>query len=186
MIRRPPRSTQPTTLFPYTTLFRSAGTNRPPSSLILNLTGNSLLPRGVGQDITMSGSVPLRGDFFGVGNAGEAPLRVTDVKLYQAEFLADGGRSAGPDFATGLCDQFASFDCRFFGWADGGVPNSVLPRTLSGTTNVSVPVRELLGYVTFGAGAAPQLNREYTVFAVVTTSDPYSPLVIAKVRATAR
>jgi DNA-binding CsgD family transcriptional regulator len=26
MIRRPPRSTQPTTLFPYTTLFRSAGT----------------------------------------------------------------------------------------------------------------------------------------------------------------
>jgi hypothetical protein len=24
MIRRPPRSTQPTTLFPYTTLFRSA------------------------------------------------------------------------------------------------------------------------------------------------------------------
>jgi hypothetical protein len=25
MIRRPPRSTQPTTLFPYTTLFRSAG-----------------------------------------------------------------------------------------------------------------------------------------------------------------
>jgi hypothetical protein len=25
MIRRPPRSTQPTTLFPYTTLFRSIG-----------------------------------------------------------------------------------------------------------------------------------------------------------------
>jgi hypothetical protein len=25
MIRRPPRSTQPTTLFPYTTLFRSPG-----------------------------------------------------------------------------------------------------------------------------------------------------------------
>src|SRR6059036_4072587 len=25
MIRRPPRSTQPTTLFPYTTLFRSSG-----------------------------------------------------------------------------------------------------------------------------------------------------------------
>jgi hypothetical protein len=25
MIRRPPRSTQPTTLFPYTTLFRSEG-----------------------------------------------------------------------------------------------------------------------------------------------------------------
>jgi enamine deaminase RidA (YjgF/YER057c/UK114 family) len=28
MIRRPPRSTQPTTLFPYTTLFRSADIGR--------------------------------------------------------------------------------------------------------------------------------------------------------------
>jgi transglutaminase-like putative cysteine protease len=28
MIRRPPRSTQPTTLFPYTTLFRSPTNNR--------------------------------------------------------------------------------------------------------------------------------------------------------------
>src|SRR3546814_5705517 len=29
MIRRPPRSTRTDTLFPYTTLFRSAATNRP-------------------------------------------------------------------------------------------------------------------------------------------------------------
>src|SRR3546814_13199258 len=32
MIRRPPRSTRTDTLFPYTTLFRSSGTPRPPGS----------------------------------------------------------------------------------------------------------------------------------------------------------
>jgi hypothetical protein len=164
-----------------------AGTNRPPSSLILNLTGNSLLPRGVPQDITMSGTVPLKGDFFGVGNAGEAPLRVTGIQLYQADFLPDAGRSAGPDFATGLCDATASFDCRFFSWdPDGGVPSAVLPKTLAGTTNTSVPVRELLGRIIFGAptGMPPVNNVEYTVFAVMTTNDPYAPQVIAKIKAT--
>src|SRR5881227_2334432 len=33
MIRRPPRSTQQSTLFPYTTLFRSAAPPRPPRAL---------------------------------------------------------------------------------------------------------------------------------------------------------
>jgi hypothetical protein len=169
------------------------GTNRVPSSLILNLTGSSLLPRGVQQDIVMSGTVPLKVDFIGVGNAGDAPLRIDDIKLYQAEFLADGGRGAGPDFATGVCDEFASFDCRFFGWDDGGVPNARLPRTLAGTNNVSVPVKEPLGRLVFGGGGEDggvpsnlQQNREYTVFAVITTNDPYAPQVVAKIRATAR
>jgi hypothetical protein len=35
MIRRPPRSTQPTTLFPYTTLFRSDFTYRADKARIL-------------------------------------------------------------------------------------------------------------------------------------------------------
>jgi hypothetical protein len=160
-----------------------AGSNRPPSSFFLSLTGGSLLPRGVPQDITMSGTLPLKEGFFGVGSAGEAPLRVTDISLYQAAFLADGGRSAGPDLANGLCDPLAQFDCRLFSWDDGGVP--ALPRTLAGTSNTSVPVKALLGRIVFGAGSTTLTpGVEYTVFAVITTSDPYSPQVVSRVRAT--
>src|SRR3546814_3779062 len=39
MIRRPPRSTRTDTLFPYTTLFRSAGADRGPGHRRLHLPG---------------------------------------------------------------------------------------------------------------------------------------------------
>lgn len=164
-----------------------AGTMRTPQTLILNLTGQSVLPRGVPQDIVMNGTVPLTVDFLGVGNAGEAPLRVTQVSLWQAEFLLDGGRSTTP---YELCDPMSTGDCRFFHWAPGNDPNTTLPRSLAGTPNVSVPTREILGRIVFGAaldgGVAPLTNREYGVYAVIDTNDPYAPQVIARVRGTAR
>src|SRR3546814_4128864 len=43
MIRRPPRSTRTDTLFPYTTLFRSAG--RDDTSILIVLTVRHLAPR---------------------------------------------------------------------------------------------------------------------------------------------
>src|SRR5881392_3877581 len=48
MIRRPPRSTQRTTLFPYTTLFRSFAENFVKVGLISGDGGSWLLPRVVG------------------------------------------------------------------------------------------------------------------------------------------
>ena len=44
MIRRPPRSTQAKTLFPYTTLFRSQSVKRPTSAQVTILRSVSLSP----------------------------------------------------------------------------------------------------------------------------------------------
>lgn len=164
------------------------GSTRLPQTLILNLTGQSLLPRGVPQDITMTGTVTLTADFYGVGNAGDAPLLVQNISLWQPEFLVDGGRGTVP---FELCDDLSTGDCRFFHWsADGGDPNGGLPKSLAGTSNTSVPTRQVLGKIEFGpapdGGVSPQLNKEYGVFAVIQTSDPYLPQVIARVRGTAR
>lgn len=164
------------------------GTNRPPQTLILNLTGQSLLPRGVPQDVTMTGTVTLTADFYGVGNAGDSPLEVRGITLWQPEFLVDGGRGTTP---YELCEPSSTGDCRFFHWStDGGDPNLVLPRFLVGTPNTSVPTRQVLGKIQFGpapdGGISPQLNKEYGVFAVIETNDPYLPQVIARVRGTAR
>lgn len=164
------------------------GATRMPQTLILNLTGQSLLPRGVPQDITMTGTVTLTADFYGVGNAGDSPLQVRSVSMWQAEFLLDGGRGQVP---FEQCDPMSTGDCRFFHWStDGGDPNLRLPRSLAGTTNTSVPTREVLGKIEFGpaadGGISPQLNKDYGVFAVIDTSDPYLPQVIARVRGVAR
>ncbi|MEW5738426.1 MAG: choice-of-anchor D domain-containing protein [Myxococcota bacterium] len=164
------------------------GTMRPPQTVIVNFTGQSLLPRGVPQDITMSGTVPLSAEFYGVGNAGDAPLQVRQVALWQSEFLVDGGRGTVP---FELCEPTSTGDCRFFNWsADGGDPNLRLPLTLAGTPNTSVPTRLALGRIEFGpapdGGVSPQLNRPYSVFAVIDTDDPYLPQVIARISGVAR
>jgi hypothetical protein len=164
------------------------GSARMPQTLIANFTGQSLLPRGVPQDITMSGTVTLSADFYGVGNAGDAPLVVQSVGLWQPEFLVDGGRGTTP---FEQCDELSTGDCRFFHWStDGGNPSARLPLTLSGTTNTSVPTRQVLGRLQFGpapdGGVSPQLNKDYGVLAVIQTSDPYLPQVIARVRGVAR
>jgi amidophosphoribosyltransferase len=61
MIRRPPRSTQPTTLFPYTTLFRS-------------IDG---LYRAVGE----AGRDPAQPQFCDACFTGDYPTRLTDRAL---------------------------------------------------------------------------------------------------------
>ncbi|MCC6334475.1 MAG: choice-of-anchor D domain-containing protein [Myxococcales bacterium] len=165
-----------------------SGSSRPPQTLIVNLTGQSLLPRGVPQDITMMGTVPLTAEFYGAGNAGDAPLQARTVSLWQAEYLLDGGRGNVP---YELCDSTSTGDCRFFNWApDGGDPALRLPLTLAGTPNASVPTRVAMGRLEFGpapdGGVSPQLNRQYFVFAVVDTSDPYLPQVISRISGVAR
>jgi hypothetical protein len=157
------------------------GGNRQPQSMIMNFNGKSLLPRGVAQDVNLSGTVPLSLDFYGVGNVGEAPLKVTSVQLWQSEFLLDGGRGTVP---FELCDSSTAGDCRFFSWEID--PASKLPLFLKGTGNSSLPSTDVLGKVRFGGsadgGVSPQVNRDYSVFAVIETGDPYSPQVIAKVK----
>jgi glucose-1-phosphate adenylyltransferase len=57
MIRRPPRSTQPTTLFPYTTLFRSI---TPPAKFVHDIDGR----RGSAVSSLVSGGCIVSGAFL--------------------------------------------------------------------------------------------------------------------------
>jgi hypothetical protein len=52
-----------------------------------------------------------------------------------------------------------------------------------------MPQSQVLGRVVFDVaadGGALVLNREYVVYAVITTSDPYGSPIVSKVRATPR
>src|SRR3546814_13485126 len=69
MIRRPPRSTRPDTLFPYTTLFRSAGRSRPaPMGWNMKRRPSRHLPR----DFDGGG----RGETFGIGFEAQDVIRL--------------------------------------------------------------------------------------------------------------
>src|SRR3546814_8350843 len=67
MIRRPPRSTRTDTLFPYTTLFRSAG-GQNDVAIVLNREGGTVVacglrcPHGVGVLVDDEVSVSLRSE----------------------------------------------------------------------------------------------------------------------------
>ncbi len=162
------------------------GTMRLPQSLIVNVTGQSRLPRAGNQDVTMMGTVPQTVDFKGVANGGDAPLRITGVSTWQAEYLADGGRGTQP---FEVCDPSSTGDCAVFSWEPGHDPASILPLTLAGTNMPTNPVATILGRMVFGAadaGTQPLLNKPYQVFVVIETDDPYSPQVVASVKGTAR
>ncbi len=154
-----------------------AGVLRQPGSLILNLSGQSQLPRGVPQDVVFNQvSVPVTAAFVGVANTGDAPLHVRAVTLHPA--LLDGG--AGYEPAS--CASSSVGGCPFFSFA---APLTV-PTTLPGT--LGLPTTATLGTVVFGAasGPAPTRGTPYTVYAVIDTNDPYSPAVAAKLKGTAQ
>jgi hypothetical protein len=154
-----------------------AGVVRLPGSLILNLSGQSQLPKGVPQDVVFNMvSVPVTTPFVGIANTGDAPLHVTAVDLHPA--LLDGG--AGYESAT--CASSSVGGCPFFTFA----APLALPTTLPGT--LGAPSSVTLGTLVFGAagGPAPVRGTPYTVYAVMTTNDPYSPAVAAKLKATAQ
>lgn len=162
------------------------GTNRPPSTLLLLLSGGSMLPNGQPQDISLTGSLPVTEDVLGV-NKGDAPLTITGATLMQGALLtlADGGTSRGLTPGE-VCTPSSTDACAVFAWAAGANPNASLPVRLPGTTDQAVPVTKLLGKITFGGPDAgvPQSGRVYTVFAVLQTDDPYRPQVVSTFRAT--
>jgi len=113
---------------------------------------------------------------------------VSQVSLWQAEYLAlpDGGVGRGT-VPFEQCVGGSTGDCAVFTWAQD--PNAMLPTTLSGTATPGQPVSEVLGKIVFGApdaGAQPLQNREYHVFAVVDTNDPYGAQVISDIKGTYR
>lgn len=158
------------------------GTNRLPVSLFATIRGASQLPRGVPQDINITATIPGRAPFIGTVNQGTAPLRILKVELAQRDFLADGGRSAGPDL---LCSNSGgTADCGVFSWDTNGDPNALLPVVLPPVDAGMASPRQL-GTVLFGGpgGATPVMNTRYKVFAVITTNDPYNPVVVSTIEA---
>src|SRR3546814_16598454 len=100
MIRRPPRSTRTDTLFPYTTLFRSAGRDdtsilivltvrhlapRVPISVVIRTQDNELLARQAGANNVIN---PV--SFTGLLLAGSA--QGAHVADYMADLASVGGR----------------------------------------------------------------------------------------------
>ncbi len=154
-----------------------------PLTLSVAFVGRSLLPAGVGSDISIAGATPVSLNFLGVLNRGSAPLRVRSAELWQGEALPDGGRGATP---FERCANATSGDCAVFAWQEGHDPATVLPLTLDGTPLPDLPTSAVLGRLTFGptdAGVMPQQGTEYRVFSVVETDDPYTPTVVSTVRA---
>ncbi|MBL9038898.1 MAG: choice-of-anchor D domain-containing protein [Archangium sp.] len=155
---------------------------RTPTTMIVNFVGQSLLPKGVPSDVTMTGTVPQTVEYRGVLNGGEAPLRVTGLSLWQSESFADGGHGSVP-FAP--CDPVPTGDCRFFSWQPGFEPSAALPVTLAGTSISSSPTSAPLTRLTFGpadGGELPMQGVEYRVFSVAQTEDPFNPQVISTIR----
>jgi 3D-(3,5/4)-trihydroxycyclohexane-1,2-dione acylhydrolase (decyclizing) len=82
MIRRPPRSTQPTTLFPYTTLFRSGGA---PSAIDFALNARSLGAEAV----HVREVAELRREMVRARAATKSQMLVIDTTHHRS--TADGG-----------------------------------------------------------------------------------------------
>src|SRR3546814_2929468 len=108
MIRRPPRSTRPDTLFPYTTLFRSAGGERADSGTVVGAMESSNAIRS--EQASSAGGVKampavramarkLRVDLSRVrGTGADGVVTMADVK----QAAADGTAKAGDRKSTRL------------------------------------------------------------------------------------
>jgi hypothetical protein len=175
------------------------GSSRMPGTLFMTMSAASQLPRAVSSDWSCGTSsspatVPCSAPFFGVNNAGDAPLHVTQVKLFE-EFAGPPGQDAGgPNGGffqdCALNTPGSGSPCDAFIWAlvDGGNPNQFAPHTLAAASSPSVPTQKQLGQLTFGpagrgcvdAGTACP-NTPYRIYAVVTTDDPYGTTVISKI-----
>lgn len=171
--------------------FQRSGDNREPVFLFGTLAGQSALPHAVSSTVfvdTAMYTLPKPFAFTGVLNQGPAPLTVTDVTLYEVA-LPDGGFScAGPDAGTFLaCDPTdAGSPCSKFAW-DGGAPNAFLPLVVDGGSEL-YPGSRTLGQLVFGpnTGQGVVAAVPYCIYAVVTTNDPYGPVVVSKVQARAQ
>ncbi len=171
----------------------SVGSNRQPGTLFITLNASSKLPypNSSNWNCGTSGSpatLPCEAPFYGVNNAGDAPLKVTKVEMWQ-EFLGlgDGGGPTGGIFQ--ICDPTnPAGDCAAFAWknVDGGNPNQYAPHNVAASTSQSSPTQVQIGRLVFGeaclnGGLTSCSNQPFTLYAVVYTDDPYSPKVISKV-----
>lgn len=145
------------------------GTMRLPNSMVATVTGASRLSDPQPNGVTFTGNNPAPQDVTLVSNTGDGPVRLLGVELWQS---ADGGL-----VPTERCSMVTGGACQWFSWASG----PTLPVTLSGTTTPGGRISQVIGQLEYGtlddAGVRVVPSQEQRIFAVVNTSDPYTPTV---------
>ncbi|MFO0594528.1 MAG: choice-of-anchor D domain-containing protein [Myxococcaceae bacterium] len=148
------------------------GTMRLPGSLTATLSGASLLSNPQPNMVTFTGNNPAPQDVTLVSNTGDGPVKLLTAELFQS---ADGGTV--PDQA---CSTATVGPCTWFKWATG----PALPVTLEGTITPGARISQVVGQIEYGlldAGVRYVPSQPQTVFAIVGTSDPYTPQVVVPI-----
>src|SRR3546814_20649023 len=104
MYRRPPRSTRTYTLFPYTTLFRSAASLRKGRRVYLDL-GRVEVLSGVtvnGKDLGVTWKEPYRVDITDVVRAGANSVSLAVTNLWANRMIADAAPTAECTFGVAV------------------------------------------------------------------------------------
>jgi Abnormal spindle-like microcephaly-assoc'd, ASPM-SPD-2-Hydin len=182
-----------------------AGTTRAPGTMFLTITGASKLPRGLPADMGFGAAgspatVPFSQDFVGTVNAGDAPLVVNAVELWEelpSPFPADSGMADAGGPNGGIfqpCGPSLNSDCARFAWTtDGGDPNLRTPFIVD-AGSATTPAQAVMGRLTFaplGSGACVNNgvacpNTLYRIYAVIRTNDPYTPAVVTRLQGVAQ
>jgi hypothetical protein len=149
------------------------GTMRRPSSMIATLNGASLLSDPQPNTVTFTGNNPAPQDVTLVSNTGDGPVMLLQAELWQS---ADGGTTP-----TERCAVATGGPCQHFRFSTG----PVLPVTLEGTPTPTQRVTRVVGQIEYGtlddAGVRQIPSQEQRVYAVVNTSDPYTPVVTVQI-----
>ena len=137
--------------------------------MLATLNGSSLLPSPVPFPVTFTGNQPVPQLVRLVSNAGNAPVRLLNVEMWQS---ADGGTSPNV-----RCSDVDAGPCALFNW----ITPPTFPVLLEGTSVPSALIDKVVGTLAYGtlddAGVYQVPSQQQRVFAVVGTSDPYTPTV---------
>src|SRR6185503_12243264 len=109
--------------------------------------------------------------------------------------IPDAGGPRGGFFQP--CSVAGPFsNCRRFAWAsvDGGDPAQFAPHLVPATDGGALQVQVQIGTLVFGPSAYKNCtdpdggicpNREYFLYAIISTDDPYTPTVLDEIKAVA-
>jgi hypothetical protein len=143
-------------------------TMRRPNTMLATLTGGSILSAPVPFPVTFTGNSPVPQNVSLVTNTGDGPVRVLSAELWQSD---DGGL-----IPNVRCADADAGPCTHFAWVTG----PMVPLLLEGTNIPGGRISKLVGTLSYGeldGGVYYPPSQEQRVFAIVGTSDPYSPAI---------
>ncbi|MBX5484830.1 MAG: choice-of-anchor D domain-containing protein [Myxococcaceae bacterium] len=164
-------------------LWTRQGDSRQPVVLSAFFAGQSRLPAAVPADTSITGKPHSIAPIYGAENQGIAEFEITNVELWEVVTPEVGGACDGPD--AGLfqpCDfNNPVSDCYQWSFADGGDPNLTAPHTIPIASDGGLGRKEI-GRLEFTANESANLNQPYCVYSVATTTDPFHPTIISRIK----